>query len=99
MGIDRAAYKGLESSIVADKIMSIMVAIMKSAEETVNARIAGVRQALDGVASVKLDLSIDPLLAKLIIIPHIPHIRACAYNHTKPYENKEVMAVFEEAFR
>jgi len=45
------------------------------------------------------DLAIDPLLAKVIILPRLKYIRACSLNRMKPYESKEVEEVFEEAFR
>ncbi|WP_138755909.1 hypothetical protein [Paenibacillus sinopodophylli] len=45
------------------------------------------------------DLTIDPLLAKVIILPRIKYIRACSLNRMKPFESKEVEEVFEEAFR
>ncbi|QGQ98800.1 hypothetical protein EHS13_29950 [Paenibacillus psychroresistens] len=54
IGIDRSAYQGLLSHIVAEKVISIMVAIVKSAEATVDARIDNVRKALDTITTVKL---------------------------------------------
>jgi hypothetical protein len=45
------------------------------------------------------EMTADPLTTKLIPIPYIKFIRACALNKTKPYDNKEVIEVFEEAFR
>ncbi|RJX39124.1 hypothetical protein D3P09_16665 [Paenibacillus pinisoli] len=45
------------------------------------------------------DLSIDPLLAKVIVLPRSQHIRACSLNRVKPFESKEVADIFEEAFR
>lgn len=48
---------------------------------------------------VLADLSIDPLMAKIIIIPRIQHIRACSLNRTSPYDSREVVEIFEEAFR
>ncbi|GKU77595.1 hypothetical protein [Paenibacillus sp. L3-i20] len=45
------------------------------------------------------DIGIDPLLAKVIVLPHLKHVRACSLNRMKPYESKEVEEVFEEAFR
>ncbi|MFD0588493.1 hypothetical protein ACFQZE_10805 [Paenibacillus sp. GCM10027627] len=45
------------------------------------------------------DLAVDPLMAKVIVLPRLKYIRACSLNRTKPYESKEVEEVFEEAFR
>lgn len=45
------------------------------------------------------ELSVDPMLVKLIVIPRLQHIRACALNRARPYDSREVMEVYEEAFR
>lgn len=45
------------------------------------------------------DLSLDPLLAKVIVLPRVKHIKACSLNRMKPYESKEVEEIFEIAFR
>ncbi|RED52816.1 hypothetical protein [Cohnella lupini] len=45
------------------------------------------------------DLSVDPLLAKIIIIPRLQYIRACSLNHARPFDNRDIVDVFEEAFR
>ncbi|MCD1257399.1 hypothetical protein B5M42_000930 [Paenibacillus athensensis] len=45
------------------------------------------------------ELGADPLLVKLIVLPRLQHIRACAFHRSKPYDSREVVDVFEEAFR
>jgi len=45
------------------------------------------------------DLSADPLLTKLIVLPRLRHIRACSLHRTRPFDSREVVEVFEEAFR
>jgi len=45
------------------------------------------------------ELGVDPLLVKLIVLPRLQHIRACAFNRTRPFDSREVIDVFEEAFR
>jgi hypothetical protein len=45
------------------------------------------------------ELSVDPLITKLVVIPRLQYIRACSLNNERPYESKEVLEVFEEAFR
>lgn len=44
-------------------------------------------------------LNADPTRIKLVMLPNISTIRACALRSDKPYEHKEVVSVFEEAFR
>lgn len=44
-------------------------------------------------------LGVDPTLFKLIMLPNIPNIRACAIQHDRPYEYEEVVRIYEEAFR
>lgn len=44
-------------------------------------------------------LGVDPTLFKLIMLPNVPNIRACAIQHDRPYEYEEVVRIFEEAFR
>ncbi|MDX8360780.1 hypothetical protein [Cytobacillus sp. IB215316] len=49
--------------------------------------------------NILLDLEIDPLLIKLIVIPRLKYISASALKGTIPYNNAEVVEVFEQAFR
>ena len=44
-------------------------------------------------------MGIDPSLFKLVIIPNMVDIRACALQHDRPYEFEQVVRVFEEAFK
>ncbi|MFB9277179.1 hypothetical protein [Cohnella cellulosilytica] len=45
------------------------------------------------------ELGADPLLTKLVILPRIQHIRMCSLNRVRPFDSREVVEVFEEAFR
>ncbi|WP_027088431.1 hypothetical protein [Cohnella panacarvi] len=54
IGIERAAYAGLEHSLIADKLISLMDAIVVSAVATVDSRIERIRQALGAVTDGKL---------------------------------------------
>jgi hypothetical protein len=54
LGVDRAAYKGIQDNIIADKILSIMAAIVRSAESTVDSRVNNVRLALDTLTTTKM---------------------------------------------
>lgn len=100
--LSRLAPSALSVHFITDGTMRgtklLKQTIESFTEENIAKKVILIDPPIDPVRMMQ-DLSIDPLLAKLIIIPHLPYIRACAYNHTKPYENKEVMAVFEEAFR
>ncbi len=44
-------------------------------------------------------LNIDPTINKLITLPEVRAIRACALRHDRPYEYTDVVKAFEEAFR
>lgn len=44
-------------------------------------------------------LGVDPTLFKLVMLPNVPNIRACAIQHDRPYEYEEVVRIYEEAFR
>lgn len=44
-------------------------------------------------------LGVDPTLFKLVMLPNVPEIRACAIQHDRPYEYENVSRIFEEAFR
>ena len=44
-------------------------------------------------------LSIDPTICRIITLPNVPAIRACALKHDRPYEYNDVVKVFEESFR
>lgn len=44
-------------------------------------------------------LEVDPTLFRLVILPNMPDIRACAIQHDRPYEYEQVVRVYEEAFR
>ncbi len=54
IAIERAALQGLENSLVADKVSSLIRAIVQSAEATVDKRIADIREALDTISHTKL---------------------------------------------
>lgn len=41
----------------------------------------------------------DPTATKVITLPTVPAIRACALRHDRPYEFDDVICIFEEAFR
>lgn len=45
------------------------------------------------------NLNIDPTSTKLITLPAVPTIRACALRRDRPYEYMDVVNIFEEAFR
>lgn len=45
------------------------------------------------------ELSVDPLLAKLIVLPRLQHIRLCSLQRKRPFDSREIVEVFEEAFR
>ncbi|XID94309.1 hypothetical protein ACF3MZ_07240 [Paenibacillaceae bacterium WGS1546] len=45
------------------------------------------------------ELGADPLLTKLIVLPRMQHIRVCSLRRQRPFDSREVVEVFEEAFR
>jgi len=45
------------------------------------------------------DLSLDPLLTKIIVLPRLQYIRACSLHRKRPFDSREVVEIFEEAFR
>lgn len=49
--------------------------------------------------SIADSLGADPTLFKLIMLPNVSEIRACAIQHDRPYEYEQVVRIFEEAFR
>ncbi|THF73934.1 hypothetical protein [Cohnella fermenti] len=53
IGVERAAYSGIGSSLLADKVRSIMEAVVTAAEATVEARIEQLRSALGTIADAK----------------------------------------------
>lgn len=48
--------------------------------------------------SIADTMDVDPTIFKLIILPNIPDIRACAIQHDRPFEYEHVIRIFEEAF-
>lgn len=44
-------------------------------------------------------LGIDPLVTRIIMLPPIPAIRACAIKADRPFEYGDIVQLFEEAFR
>lgn len=44
-------------------------------------------------------IGIDPTITKVISLPNVPAVRACALRHDRPYEYNDVVQVYEEAFR
>lgn len=54
IGVSRAAYQGLENSLIVNKLTSIMESVVLSAEETVDARIHQMREALDTITSTRM---------------------------------------------
>lgn len=53
IGVNRAAYKGMENSLLVDKLLSVMESVVQSAEEAVDARIYQMREALDTITSAR----------------------------------------------
>lgn len=45
------------------------------------------------------ELAVDPLLTKLIVLPRLQHIRACSLKRKQPFDSREIVEIFEEAFR
>ena len=44
-------------------------------------------------------IGVDPTLVKLVTLPNVPALRACALKHDRPYEYNDIVKIFEEAFR
>ena len=44
-------------------------------------------------------LEIDPTITKLVTLPNVNEIKACAIKHDKPYEYSSVVRIYEEAFK
>lgn len=44
-------------------------------------------------------IGVDATATKIVMIPSVPSIRACALRHDRPYEFDDVVSIFEEAFR
>lgn len=44
-------------------------------------------------------IGIDATSTKIVMLPSVPAIRACALRHDRPYEFDDVVSIFEEAFR
>lgn len=44
-------------------------------------------------------VGIDPTITKIVALPTVNAIRACALRHDRPYEFNDVIRVFEEAFK
>ncbi|GFN30955.1 hypothetical protein [Paenibacillus xylaniclasticus] len=66
LGVERAAYEGLGNGIIVDKFSSIMRAVIKSAEDTVDNRIESIRQSLGAVTSTRLEYQDHARLQTLI---------------------------------
>ena len=49
--------------------------------------------------SIADSIGIDTTNSKIIALPAIPAIKACALKHDRPYEFNDIIAIFEEAFR
>ncbi|GKX28656.1 hypothetical protein SH1V18_11360 [Vallitalea longa] len=45
------------------------------------------------------DLHIDPLTTKLITLPHLSKMKACSLKCIAPFTDKDIVTIFEEAFR
>lgn len=45
------------------------------------------------------NLGVDATCTKLITLPAMPAIKACALRHDRPYEYDDIVGIFEEAFR
>ncbi|QUI25112.1 hypothetical protein HZI73_23680 [Vallitalea pronyensis] len=45
------------------------------------------------------DLSMDPLITKLIMLPYLSKIKSCVIKAQPPYLDPEIRTIFEEAFR
>ena len=44
-------------------------------------------------------LEIDPTITKLVTLPNVNEIKACAIKHDRPYEYSSVVRIYEEAFK
>lgn len=44
-------------------------------------------------------IKVDPTITQAIMLPNLPIIRACELTHEHAYEYKDVVSIFEEAFR
>lgn len=73
-------------------------AIEAFTEENIAQKVILIDPPIDPIRMLS-ELSIDPLIVKLIILPRLQYIKACSLNHTKPFESQEIVEVFEEAFR
>ena len=49
--------------------------------------------------SIADSIGIDPTQTKIITLPAIPAIKACALRHDRPYEYTDVAGIYEEVFR
>ena len=43
-------------------------------------------------------VGIDPTMCRVVTLPAIPAIRACALRHDRPYEFEDIVRIYEEAF-
>ena len=73
-------------------------AIQSFKEENIALKVVLIDPPVDPIRMLT-ELAIDPLLAKVIVLPRLHYIRASSLNRTKPYDSREVVEVFEEAFR
>lgn len=44
-------------------------------------------------------INVDPTICRVITLPNVPAIRACALKHDRPFEYNDVAKIYEEAFR
>lgn len=67
-------------------------------EDNVARKVILIEPPIDPISIIN-NMGVDPLLTKLIIIPRLSHIAACSLKGLQPHDNREVLEIFEEAFR
>jgi hypothetical protein len=98
MTSQKCPYYRVDGGITPRGTKLLKQAIEAFTEENIAQKVILIDPPIDSIQML-VNLSIDPLMVKLIILPRLQYIRACSLNHTKPFESREVVEVFEEAFR
>ncbi|GMQ55932.1 hypothetical protein AN1V17_03240 [Vallitalea sediminicola] len=49
--------------------------------------------------SILNELHMDPLITKLITLPHLSKVKACSVKSLPPFNDRDITTIFEEAFR
>ena len=44
-------------------------------------------------------IGVDTTQTRIITLPAVPAIKACALKHDRPYEYNDIVGIYEEAFR